>query len=118
MKVDLGGKVALAMDVTDAAPVDRVVAEIVRRFGSLDILVNNAGANTEKHRVTIEEFPLEEGDRLIKVDLTGLYLVSKAAAKVMVKRGILHQRPYPDRGWRLDRRVHSRFLTVAGDPAS
>ena len=81
------GCLGVAMDVTDPKQVDATMAEIVRRFGRLDILVNNAGTNTEKHRVTIEEFPHEEWDRLIKLDLTGLYLVSKAAAGVMVKQG-------------------------------
>jgi NAD(P)-dependent dehydrogenase (short-subunit alcohol dehydrogenase family) len=48
--------------------------------------VNNAGVNTHKHRVTIDEFPREEWDRLIAVDLTGLYEVSQAAARVMLQQ--------------------------------
>jgi NAD(P)-dependent dehydrogenase (short-subunit alcohol dehydrogenase family) len=77
----------MAMDVTDARQVDAVIAEIVQQFGRLDILVNNAGTNTAKHRVTIDEFPQEEWDRLIEIDLTGVYLISKAAARVMLKQG-------------------------------
>jgi len=77
----------MAMDVTNARQVDAVIAEIVQQFGRLDILVNNAGTNTAKHRVTIDEFPQEEWDRLIEIDLTGVYLVSKAAARVMLKQG-------------------------------
>ena len=57
-----------------------------REFGRLDILVNNAGINTLKHRVTIDEFPREEWDRILAVDLTGLYEVSQAAARVMRKQ--------------------------------
>jgi NAD(P)-dependent dehydrogenase (short-subunit alcohol dehydrogenase family) len=48
--------------------------------------VNNAGVNTAKHRVNIDEFPREEWDRIIAVDLTGLYEVSQAAARVMLKQ--------------------------------
>ena len=48
--------------------------------------MNNAGVNTAKHRVTIDEFPREEWDRIIAVDLTGLYEVSQAAARVMRKQ--------------------------------
>lgn len=78
---------AMAMDVTDAQEVESVIAQVVEEFGRLDILVNNAGTNTEKHRVTIDQFPKEEWDRLIEIDLTGLYLVSKAAAAVMLEQG-------------------------------
>lgn len=77
----------LLMDVSDAAQVERGMARVIERFGRLDILVNNAGINTFHHRVTIDLFPTEEWDRLIKVDLTGLYLVSKAAARVMREQG-------------------------------
>jgi 3-oxoacyl-[acyl-carrier protein] reductase len=73
------------MDVTDAEQVVAVIDRVANEFGHLDIVVNNAGTNTMKHRVTIDEFPQEEWDRLIKIDLTGVYLVSKAAARVMLK---------------------------------
>ena len=53
---------------------------MVADFGRLDILVNNAGINTLAHRVTIDEFPRDEWDRILAVDLTGLFEVSKAAA--------------------------------------
>ncbi|HQW30197.1 MAG TPA: SDR family oxidoreductase, partial [Verrucomicrobiales bacterium] len=42
-----------------------------------------AGINTLAHRVTIDQFPREEWDRILAVDLTGLYEVSRAAAKIM-----------------------------------
>ncbi|MCA9443168.1 MAG: SDR family oxidoreductase [Candidatus Omnitrophica bacterium] len=78
---------SLAMDVTNSGEIEEVVAQVVRDYGSLDILVNNAGVNTLEHRVPIDEFPLEEWERLLSVDLTGLYLVSRAGARVMRKQG-------------------------------
>ena len=78
---------ALALDVTDAERGREVVAEVVRSAGRLDILVNNAGVNTLKHRVTIDAFPREEWDRIIDVDLNGVFNMSRAAAKVMVSQG-------------------------------
>ena len=63
--------------------VEAVTGEIVRRFGRLDILVNNAGVNTLEHRVPIDQFPLDEWERIVRVDMTGLYLVSRAVAGVM-----------------------------------
>lgn len=74
---------AMRMDVTNRAEIDAAIERTVKELGSLDILVNNAGVNTAKHRVTIDEFPRAEWDRLIAVDLTGLYEVSQAAARVM-----------------------------------
>jgi len=78
---------ALEMDVTKDCQVEEVISWTVSEFGRLDILVNNAGVNTLEHRVTIDEFPREEWDRLLAVDLTGLYVTSKASAQVMRAQG-------------------------------
>jgi 3-oxoacyl-[acyl-carrier protein] reductase len=64
-----------------------VIEQVVREWGSLDIVVNNAGINSIAHRVPIDEYPRSEWDRILAVDLTGLYEVSKAAARVMRARG-------------------------------
>jgi NAD(P)-dependent dehydrogenase (short-subunit alcohol dehydrogenase family) len=74
---------AMHLDIADPAEVEAVIGEIVRRLGRIDILVNNAGVNTFKHRVPIDQFPLEEWERIVRVDMTGLYLVSRAVAGVM-----------------------------------
>jgi NAD(P)-dependent dehydrogenase (short-subunit alcohol dehydrogenase family) len=81
------GGVPLAMDVTRDEQVRDGVARVVRDLGGLDILVNNAGVNTLRHRVNLDEFPREEWDRLLAVDLTGLYVVSQAVARAMRARG-------------------------------
>jgi len=77
---------AVAMDVSDESQVDSAVAEVLKQFGRIDILVNNAGVNTAKHRVNIDQFPLEEWERIVNVDLTGTYLVTKAVARTMVQQ--------------------------------
>ena len=77
---------AVEMNVADEKQVDAVVQSVVDDFGGLDILVNNAGVNTFKYRVTTEQFPSEEWNRIINVDLTGVYIVSRAAARFMVAR--------------------------------
>jgi 3-oxoacyl-[acyl-carrier protein] reductase len=76
----------LRMDVTSAKEIEAVIGEVVADFGRVDILVNNAGVNTLAHRVTIDQFPREEWDRLLSVDLTGVYEVSRVAAGVMRKQ--------------------------------
>jgi NAD(P)-dependent dehydrogenase (short-subunit alcohol dehydrogenase family) len=72
------------MDVTDEGQIEAGLDALMREWGRLDILVNNAGVNTLAHRVTIEEFPRAEWDRILAVDHTGLYLVSKAATRRML----------------------------------
>lgn len=74
---------AAEMDVTDEGQIQAVVDGIVDKCGRIDILVNNAGVNTLAHRVPIDQFPRQEWDRIVGVDLTGSYLVSKAVTPVM-----------------------------------
>jgi 3-oxoacyl-[acyl-carrier protein] reductase len=81
------GASALGLDVTRPQDIVAVVDKIVAEHNRLDILVNNAGINTLAHRVTLDEFPREEWDRILAVDLTGLYEVSKAAARIMRAQG-------------------------------
>jgi NAD(P)-dependent dehydrogenase (short-subunit alcohol dehydrogenase family) len=78
---------AKVLDVTNERQVDEVIAAIVDKLGRLDLVVNNAGVNTFHHRVTIDEFPRAEWDRLLNVDLNGLFSVSKAAARAMRASG-------------------------------
>ena len=75
------------LDVTNPSQVVDVVDETFHEFGRLDIVVNNAGVNTMAHRVTIDEFPRAEWDRLLAVDLDGVFAVSQAAAGVMRGQG-------------------------------
>ncbi len=81
------GAKGLRMDVTRAAEVEAVIGQVIADFGRLDILVNNAGVNTLVHRVPIDQFPREEWDRLLSVDLTGVFEVSRVAARVMRSQG-------------------------------
>jgi NAD(P)-dependent dehydrogenase (short-subunit alcohol dehydrogenase family) len=81
------GATAMEMDVTSKAQVQSVTKKLARQYGRIDILVNNAGVNTMAHREPIDRFPQEEWDRIVEVDLTGLYIVSKAVIPVMRSQG-------------------------------
>ena len=83
----LNNAVHCAVDIRSAESVDRAIAAIIARYGRLDILVNNAGVNTLAHRVTIDEFPAEEWDRITGIDLDGIYIMSRAALAPMLAAG-------------------------------
>ncbi|HXJ58259.1 MAG TPA: SDR family NAD(P)-dependent oxidoreductase [Verrucomicrobiae bacterium] len=78
------GALALRLDVANEMEINQALEELLRAFGRLDILVNNAGVNTIAHRVPIDQFPLDEWNRILNVDLTGLFLVSRAAVRPML----------------------------------
>jgi 3-oxoacyl-[acyl-carrier protein] reductase len=78
------GAVPFEIDISSQSSVASTITNVMQQFGRVDILVNNAGVNTAKHRVNIDQFPLEEWERIVKIDLTGTYLVSKAVAQVMI----------------------------------
>jgi 3-oxoacyl-[acyl-carrier protein] reductase len=75
------------LDVTEPQQVDEGVARVVRELGRLDILINNAGMGVPAaERKTIDEFDPATWDRLLKVDLGGVFLMSRAGSAAMVKQ--------------------------------
>src|SRR5215216_6748345 len=82
----LGAEVlALAADVSRSADVERLVGAAMERFGHVDVLVNNAGVLGP--RVPIEQYPEDEWRRVIDANLTGPFLVTKAAIPHMPEGG-------------------------------
>src|SRR5947199_5466487 len=80
-----GGKaVAIQADAADVEAVKRAVKKTVATFGRLDVLVNNAGTAIPK---TFEETTLEELDRLIDINVRGVFIATQAALKQMKSGG-------------------------------
>ncbi len=77
------GERALAVpaDVTDAASVQALFAKTKETFGRLDLLFNNAG--TGAPGVPLEELPLEQWQQVVNVNLTGPFLCTQEAIKLM-----------------------------------
>jgi len=76
---------AIKADVSVEGEVDEMFGQAEAALGGLDILVNNAGM--ELHRPFLE-LPLEDWRKVIEVDLTGPFLCSQRAARLMVKAGV------------------------------
>jgi len=75
----------LAADVTLTADVERAVRAVHERWGRLDVAVNNAGI-TGGSKLTWEVSD-EEWHRVLAVDLTAVFLVARAAVRVMLSQG-------------------------------
>ncbi|MBI1764039.1 MAG: 3-oxoacyl-ACP reductase FabG [Acidobacteria bacterium] len=72
-----GGKArAIHADGADAEAVQRAIAATVETFGRLDILVNNAGIAT---LAPIDQFSIEEFDRIVAINIKGVFLMTRAA---------------------------------------
>ena len=71
-------------DVSRASDVERMVKTTVEKYGKLDILFNNAGINLEK---TVTDTTEEELDKVIDINLKGVFLCSKYAIPEMLRNG-------------------------------
>ena len=93
---DLGPKAAAAIDpsgqraafvkcdVTSAADVQGLIDTAVKTFGGVDICIANAGINVVKDFL---DLTLDDWNKVIAVNLTGVFLTAQAAAKQMAKQG-------------------------------
>jgi 3-oxoacyl-[acyl-carrier protein] reductase len=82
---EAGGKVVtMKVDVTSRQQVKEMVDKAVRVFGRLDILVNNAGITSDNQLYKMTE---EQWDKVIAVNLKGVFNCAQAAAGVMMEQG-------------------------------
>ncbi len=79
-----GRAAAAALDVRDRAAVDAAIAAVVREFGRLDIVLESAGIS---HRLDFLDLDAETWERIVAVNLTGMFHVGQAAARQMVRQG-------------------------------
>src|SRR6266853_4997570 len=79
-----GRAAALGLDVRDRAAVDAAVAMTVREFGRLDVLLDCAGVS---QTATFLDLDPGEWDRIIAINLTGMFHLGQAAARQMVQQG-------------------------------
>ncbi len=75
---------AIIADVTDLTQVEAAFAQAVRAMGAVDVLINNAGISIRHNFLDITP---EEWDKVIAVNLTGVFYVAQTAARHMWQRG-------------------------------
>ena len=73
-------------DVTSKQSVESLVADAVRKFGTVDILVNNAGLFADLHTKPFQDIDEDEWDRVMKVNVRGTFQCAKAVAPVMIEK--------------------------------
>lgn len=79
-----GEAVGMTVNVTNRSQVDQMINDTVEKFGRLDIVVNNAGITADAQLLKLTE---EQWDRVIDVNLKGVFNVSQTAAKIMKEQG-------------------------------
>jgi NAD(P)-dependent dehydrogenase (short-subunit alcohol dehydrogenase family) len=78
---DLPGSVAIAADLGEAAERERLMAEVLDRFGTVDVLVNNAGVG---HTVAIEDEDVDTFRHTMELNVTAVWHLCKLAGVTMV----------------------------------
>jgi 3-oxoacyl-[acyl-carrier protein] reductase len=81
-----GRAIAIEADSSDAVALDRAIDEGVKRLGGLDLLVNNAGI---LRMGNVADFSLADFDQMIAVNLRGVFITAKAAARHLPRGGKL-----------------------------
>ena len=75
----------MSADVADPVQMAQVAGKVMDRFGRIDILINNAGINTRRDRVPVHEYNLEDWNKILQVDLTGVFIASRAIIPAMLR---------------------------------
>lgn len=82
--IDAGGEaIALQADISQSNQVDNLMKQTLDQFGRIDVLVNNAGITKD---TLLMRMKLEDWQAVINLNLTGVFLCTKAVTKTMVKQ--------------------------------
>ena len=75
----------IGCDITVKEAVENMVEKVIAEYGRIDVLVNNAATQTENIFAPFEEFPLADWDKVMGVNINGMFLCSQAVAIEMEK---------------------------------
>lgn len=81
-----GEMIALSCDVADPDAIDAMVGEVIARCGAIHVLVNNAGIGNPS-RVRLHEQPIADWDKVMAVNVRGMFLMQRAIIPHMLAQG-------------------------------
>ncbi len=84
IRAEGGQAIFVALDVTGEEAWDAAIRRVLGEFGRLDVLMNSAGIAL---RAPVDQTPLEDWERVMAVNSTGVFLGTRAAARVMKEQG-------------------------------
>ena len=79
---------AIKLDLNDKSSIKNMVLKTMKQFSKIDILINNAAyqGNPKTRKIKFEDFPLNEWNKAVSVNLTGVFLTCQEVGKIMVKQ--------------------------------
>ena len=78
-----GGAIAIKADVSQASEVEAMIEQVMAKWQRIDVLVNNAGITRDGLLLRMK---LEDWQKVIDLNLTGVFLCTKAVSKIMLKQ--------------------------------
>lgn len=83
---EMGGTcIFVEADVANTEQMESAAKDIVSQLGGIQILINNAGINTRSERVPIHQYCMDDWNRILQVDLTGVFVVSRTSIPYMLE---------------------------------
>lgn len=82
-----GRAMAVMVDVADEGSVNAMIAAVLAEFGRVDVLINNAAIFAALEKRKFEQIPLDEWDRVMRVNINGPLLCARAVAPIMRQAG-------------------------------
>ena len=83
--LDSGGRgIFISGNLIYPEEIEKAIDQSLKTYGGIDILINNAGVESP---YSVHEMPIEEWDRVMAVNLRGMYLMAKAVIPIMKKSG-------------------------------
>lgn len=76
----------IGCDITNKKQVEGMVEKLVSKYNCIDVLINNAAIQTENFFEPFEEYPAEDWDKVMSVDVTGTFLCCQAVAQEMKRK--------------------------------
>lgn len=77
----------IAVDLTNEQSVKIWAKEIFAKFGKVDVLINNAATKSPNFFAPLEQFPLEDWNKVMNVNVTGMFLATKEIGTIMAQSG-------------------------------